>query len=526
MPNLTRRDFIKTTSMAALAFAATGLPLGNKVSAADNCTVKTRYGTFNGFVDENGVKTWLGIPYAQPPVGKLRWQPTQPLKPTNKTFDAKKFGASAIQEFDDIELASKNRQSEDCLTINIWKRSDKKNLPVMFFVHGGSFMHGGTIEPLYNGNNLAAAQDVVVVSFNYRLNIFGFMNFGVIDSAFDGTGHLGMEDQVAALKWVKENISAFGGDPDNVTIFGESAGSISCTLLTVIPAAKGLFQKAIPESGNSRFVHDMEHAAKLTEDFIGLAGTRKMSVLLKKSAEELRDVYLKLFELRIKMAHSDFMPACDGKYIPSDPFTAIKNGDARDIKLLTGVNSYEWGYWLLYDENYFKDFHGTHEKISPVMERYKKRTSHGDEYVYRKWLNGRPDTEENYMDFINQIDWRVGQELDAENQSKFNDVYYYLFSEKSLREELGSFHSLELSFVFNKPFDDLLLEPNPKLVKQVQSSWAAFAATGNPNNETIPHWEKYSVNNRQTMELNATACVCHKDLDTDNLNALRYVYES
>ena len=136
-----------------------------------------------------------------------------------------------------------------------------------------------------------------------------------------------------------------------------------------------------------------------------------------------------------------------------------------------------------------------------------------------------PRQRRKYMAYINQIDWRVGQELDAENQSRFNDVYYYLFSEESLRKELGSFHSLELSFVFNKPFDDLLPEPNPKLVKQVQSSWAAFAATGNPNNETIPHWEKYSVNNRQTMELNSKACVCHKDLNTDNLNALRYVYE-
>ena len=512
--------------MAALALAATGLPLGNeKVFAADNLSVKTRYGTFNGFVDERGVKTWLGIPYAQPPVGKLRWQATQPLKPSNKSFDAKKFGASAIQEDDEIEIASKNVQSEDCLTINIWKRSDKKNLPVMFFIHGGSFMHGGTIEPLYNGNNLAAAQDVIVVSFNYRLNIFGFMNFGAIDPSFEGSGLLGLNDQIAALKWVKENIAQFGGNPDNITIFGESAGSISCMLLTVAPAAKGLFQKAIPESGPSRFVHDMQHAAKLTEDFMALSGTRKMSDLLKKSSAELRDLYVKLFELRIKTAHSDFIPACDGKFLPEDPFTAMKNGDARGVKFLTGVNACEWGYWLLYDENYFKNFYDTHDKISLVMSRYKARTSRTGKEVYRAWLKNRPDTEENYMDFINQVDWRVGQELDAENQSKFNDVYYYLFSEKSLREDLGSFHSLELSFVFDKPFDDLLLVPNPKLVKQIQASWAAFATTGNPNNELIPHWEKYSADNRQTMELNSKGCVCHKNLNADNLSALRYVYE-
>ena len=159
------------------------------------------------------------------------------------------------------------------------------------------------------------------------------------------------------------------------------------------------------------------------------------------------------------------------------------------------------------------------------MSRYKARTGRTSKEVYRAWLKNRPDTEDAYMDFINQLDWRVGQELDAENQSKFNDVYYYLFSEKSLREELGSFHSLELSFVFDKPFDELLPTPNQKLVKQIQASWAAFAATGNPDNEFIPHWEKYSAANRQTMELNSNACVCHKDLNTQNLNALRYIYE-
>ena len=528
MYDLTRRNFIKTAAVgffAVNAFDVMGLFPEERVFSAENCTVKTRYGTFNGFVDEKGVKTWLGIPYAQPPVGKLRWQATQPIKPSNKTFEAKKFGASAIQEDDELEKSSANLQSEDCLTLNIWKRSEKKNLPVMFFIHGGSFMHGGSFEPLYNGNNLAAS-NVIVVSFNYRLNIFGFMHFEFVDSAYENCGYLGLQDQIAALKWVKENISEFGGNPDNITIFGESAGSISCMLLSVTPAAKGLFQKAIPESGPSRFVHDMEHAAKLTEDFMNLSGTRKMSDLMKKSAVELRDIYVKLFEMRIKTAHSDFIPACDGKFLPEDPFTAMKNGAAREIKFLTGINACEWGYWLLYDENYFKNFYETHDRISMVMSRYKKRTGRTSKEVYHDWLKNRPDNAENYMDFINQLDWRVGQELDAENLSKFNDVYYYLFSDKSLREDLGSFHSLELAFVFDKPFDELLPNPNPKLVRQIQSSWAAFAATGNPNNEFIPHWEKYSAGNRQTMELSSKGCVLHKDLDTQNLNALRYIYES
>ena len=210
-PKVTRREFIKTAAMSALAFSAFGVLPDEKVFAASDCTVKTRYGTFNGFVDQNGVKTWLGIPYAKPPVEKLRWQLPQPLKPSNQSFDAKEFGASAIQEDDALEKASQNRQSEDCLTLNIWARGEGKNKPVMVFIHGGGFQTGGTSDPLYCGSNFAAANDVVIVTLNYRVSVFGFVNFASFDPSFEDSGYLGLKDQIAALKWVKENIAQFGG---------------------------------------------------------------------------------------------------------------------------------------------------------------------------------------------------------------------------------------------------------------------------------------------------------------------------
>ena len=206
MYDLTRRNFIKTAALGFLAVNTLGF-LPENAFAAENCAVKTRYGTFNGFVDEKGVKTWLGIPFAQPPVGKLRWQAPQQLKPTNKTFDAKKFGFTAVQIIDNHETDSTNPQSEDCLTLNIWRRGEKKNLPVMVFIHGGGFQTGGSSDPLYNGSNFAAANDVVIVTINYRLAVFGFVNFGAIDSAFEDSGYLGIKDQIAALAWVKENIA-------------------------------------------------------------------------------------------------------------------------------------------------------------------------------------------------------------------------------------------------------------------------------------------------------------------------------
>ena len=189
---------------------------------------------------------------------------------------------------------------------------------------------------------------------------------------------------------------------------------------------------------------------------------------------------------------------------------------------MTGTTATEWRYWYGYFDNFFELFRDSPKSFSPVMLKYTAKTP---QEIYQAWLNGRPDTLENFEDFVNQVDWRVGQELAAEYQSKFGDVYYYLFSEESPDEKLRSCHAVDLPFTFNVG-DHIVPNPNQKLVKVIQSTWAAFATTGNPDNETIPHWEKYSAGNRQTMELNSKGCVCHKDLNTQNLNALRYVYEN
>lgn len=519
---LTRREFIKTVSMATIAFAATNFFSDDKVFAANKkLRIKTRYGTFNGFVGKRGVRTWLGIPYAKPPVDNLRWHAPESLEPSNAEFDAKNFGASAIQDVDKVEPASLNRQSEDCLTLNIWTRSDAVNKPVMVFIHGGGFVSGGTSDPLYNGTNLAAAHEVVVVSLNYRLNIFGFMNFASIDSEFADSGYLGIKDQVAALTWIKENISEFGGNPDNITIFGESAGAASVMLLSVTPAAKGLFQKVIAQSGHLAFYHDPEMSAKLAEEFMEVSGVDNMNELMSKTAAELEQLYEKLAYRREIMTEIDYFPTCDGKFLPLNPFGALKDGGARGIKLMTGNTADEYRYWLLYYDkflNYVREFHA---RLTPVL--YEINFT---EEIYKMWQEKNPDEgEDNYMEFANQMDWRVGQELAAEYQSSFGDVYFYLFNQHSPVGELRSCHAIDLPFVFNNPSPDIEPKPAPNLIKQMQATWISFAATGNPNNDLIPKWESYTVDNRQTMEINAKSWACHKDLNTHNLNDLRRVYE-
>ena len=483
MPNLNRREFIKGAVAGVLAVNTVGL-FPEKIFAADNLSVKTRYGIFNGFLDKNGVQTWLGIPYAKPPVGKLRWQAPQPLKPSNKTFDAKKFGAAAVQVVDPTEDASSySVQSEDCLTLNIWKRGNKKNLPVMVFIHGGGFSVGGSVDSLYNGSKFAAAHDVIIVTLNYRLNVFGFMNFASLDANFEDSGYLGLKDQIAALQWVKENISAFGGNPDNITIFGQSAGSISCMLLTVTPAAKGLFNKAIPQSGHLNFYNTPENSAETAEKFLANSGVKKVGDLVKKSAAEIKSIYEKVSE-GLAGNPSEYLPTCDGKFLPLNPLKTLKDGGARGIKFLTGNVADEWRLWLSFDENFCEHFRTDTKKFSPIFAKYKGKTL--DE-IFKAWLKNRPANDENFIDFTVQFDWRVGQEISAEYQSDFDDVYFYVFSHR-INDELRACHDSDLPYTFNAL--DGLPNAAPNLSKQIQAAWAAFATTGNPtaiaSAKTIP----------------------------------------
>ena len=516
---LSRRDFIKGSAVAIMALATNLFPAD--VQAA-SCQAKTAQGTYNGFIDEKGVQTWLGIPYAQPPVGKLRWQAPQPLKPSNKTFDAKKFGFSPMQDIDMNEAASLTPKNEDCLTLNIWRRGSKKNLPVMVYIPGGGFVNGGGSDPLYYGSNFAAANDVVIVTINYRLNIFGFMNFATIDSTFEDTGYLGLKDQVAALTWVKENISEFGGDPDNITIFGESAGGASTMFLMIAPAAKGLFQKAIAQSGHLMFYHTPEQSAELAEEFMELNGYKNMRELMKKSSHELYKAYERLLNKRDYKTEVDYFPTCDGKFLPLHPLRALKDGAARGIKFMAGTVADEYRYWNLYEADFTDNMADFHTYTTPIV--YEGEFTNQYE-LYEAWKKNHADND-SYLEFANQLEFRVAQELTAEYQSAFDDVYFYLFSQSSPNEILGSCHSIELAFIFGNPKSDIEVNPDPQLVKEMQAAWFNFAATGNPNNSLIPQWQPYKVSDRQSMEMNSDAWTCQKDLNTDNLNELRHVYEN
>ena len=290
---------------------------------------KTRTGIYIG-ESEDSVLSFKGIPYAKAPVGALRWKAPEKLPDSDKVFEAKYFGASSIQVSYKGNLLSSHQQSEDCLTLNICtsESQPKEKKPVIVYFHGGDFTYGGSADPLWDMSNFVKENpDVISVSFNYRLGLLGFIDFSTVSGGeeYPDAANLGLLDQIAALEWVKENIGAFGGDPEKITVMGDGAGGISISLLSAAPRAKGLFRKAVLFSGTP-YISEIngDDSAVLASRLLQVSGAKDMKELL--TLPERR-----LHELTQELKGDLSVPVCDGKLIPEDVFTAIRNGAARDI---------------------------------------------------------------------------------------------------------------------------------------------------------------------------------------------------
>ena len=304
--------------------------------------VKTRTGIYVGEKYKDTI-SYLGIPYAQPPVGSMRWKAPKPLPPSDAVFEAKHLGASAVQVEHKGTILKNHRQSEDCLYLNICVGGEKEEkskrrtqMPVLVLFHHGDFTYGGSADPLlYGANFVENNPDIVFVSFNYRLGIFGFIDFSEIDGgkACPDTSNLGLLDQIAALRWIKENIAAFGGDPENVTVLGFEAGATSISLLAACPEAKGFFQKAFVFNGNPMTVYDTpEGSRNLAKDLLKETNAHTMEELLRHDTETLKSAAQRLWKDMCG-------PTADGKLIPVDVYRAYQEGAALDIEFIIGIPS-------------------------------------------------------------------------------------------------------------------------------------------------------------------------------------------
>ena len=331
------------------------------MSTSAKTVVETSAGKVEGY-QKHDLHIFKGIPYAAPPVGDKRWLPPQPVEPWAGVRQAQSFGAIAPQNVLELDVFKEFRvdepQSEDCLYLNVWTPAlDDERRPVLFWIHGGGFTSGSGSAPIYNGRTLSGRGNVVVVTINYRLGALGFLNLNeVTKGKIPATGNEGLLDQVCALEWVRDNITAFGGDPDNITIFGESAGGMSVGSLLALPQASGLFHRAIPQSGAASTAQTLDGAAQVAEQFLDILGLSASDVDAIRSitVEQMLPAQI---ELPVRMFRTNLrttmplQPVVDGKTLPEVPLDAIKSGSARQISVLVGSTLDEWKLLGMMDQD-------------------------------------------------------------------------------------------------------------------------------------------------------------------------------
>jgi para-nitrobenzyl esterase len=454
--------------------------------------------------DLNGVRAFKGLPYASPPVGSLRWKPPQPVRKWDGVRPVNLFGRSAPQRvlFDDID-PFKDGISEDCLYLNVWTPAETgAALPVFFWIHGGGFAVGSGSEPRYDGGSLAK-HGVVVVTVNTRLNALGFLAHPALTAETGTSGNFAIQDLVMALHWVKSNITQFGGDPNAVTIGGESAGSMFVSLLMSSPKAKGLFHRAIGQSGAwfpsiERPMHSLAQAEKK-----GLAFAAKLGA---KTAEELRNIPVeKILDANPGLG---FWPITDGHIIPAHPPEIFDKAQQSAVPLLAGWNkdegfNFDVSNWPNFKGKAFKDSVAElfPNDAAKVLQLYESPRELGGDIV------------------INNSTWAW---LEAHRKTAKSDIFRYRFDRAPKTPKgwfpdganAGAFHSCEILYAFDnlKAFPWLTDQYDQQVATLMSSYWLNFIKSGNPNSTALPNWPSYRDDKRPVMIIDAKP---HVLLDVD-----------
>lgn len=490
------------------------------MSNVQKTMVATKSGKIEGSF-ENGLYVFKGVPYAAPPVGNLRWMPPQPVKPWSGIRPAKKYGAIAPQNAmpGGIIMQTTQPQDEDCLFLNVWTSGlDNAKRPVMVWIHGGAFTIGSGSDPMYDTDTLPKRGNVVLVTINYRLGMLGFLRLkDATGGKIPATGNEGLMDQVAALKWVRDNIAAFGGDPKNVTVFGESAGGMSIGCLMAMPSAKGLFQKGILESGVGSTAGPLDEAIVTGEHFLKISGIKKDDV---KALRALAPAQLLDFEMKMRTGLAGpgevakitaTAPVIDGDIIPDVPNELARQGSAKDVATIIGTNLDEWKLFGVMQPGFGKlDENEMLKRLSAFMTADSVKVLVA---AYRLAREKRGETTAP-ADILSAIQTDLmfrmpALELVEAQRDNKQLAYNYLFTWKSpvMGGVLGACHALEIGFVFGI-YDDMFCGSGPnadKLAKCMQDAWLAFARTGDPSCESIGKWPVYG-NKRMTMMLDKD---CH-----------------
>ena len=472
--------------------------------------VTTRQGIVSGILDgDEDHYLFAGIPYAKPPVGALRWKAPQRAEPWTGVLDCHSFRPICTQRIVTIPgkrwmcygqeffPGAENACSEDCLYLNLWSPSEKKRggrrLPVLVIVHGGGYTTGSGSVPVLNGRNMSA-EGMIVVTFNYRLGIFGFLAHPALsgENRQHVSGNYGILDQIAALQWVQENIAAFGGDPDCVTVAGESAGGGSVSILYQSPLARGLFQRAFVQSGA---IFDQHSVIQYYAVTLANREQHGRAVLEKYGADTLEKMRALSAEQLLKIsAEGGFGPLIDGYVLPGDYPHVFRPGNQNDVPLLLGSNS---GEGLIFADPRMSE----EDFIRELKARYGEKAG----IVQKAYLNGKIKMPEAVFNERRDRIFEFHMYTFAKMQTRYgkSPVFLYYFDRAVPEVGYGAFHSSALEYFYrNLPCTDVHWEETDRELSDRMARYLQnFMITGDPNEKELPRWNAYSCQADEVMEL-------------------------
>jgi para-nitrobenzyl esterase len=494
-----RRRFLYTGGAALAAYGLTS----SCGQAKAGPLVKTAQGKIRG-LDLNGAHGFYGIRYGESTAGARRFLPAAKPAAWSGEFEAFEFGPEAPQvqphgEIPEVRATIRpTPMNEDCLRLNVWTpQVGAGKRPVMVWFHGGGYTSGNGSYWIYDGANMARRHDVVMVTLNHRLNSFGFTYLAHLGGEAERSANLGMMDCVAALEWVRDNIAAFGGDPSNVTIFGQSGGAGKVSTLLAMPSAQGLFHKAIVQSGSNPVGVNKEDAIRSAETFLAKVGAKTLAELQAMSMEQLLEANNTTQGLRLA-------PVVDGVTLPTDPFSPSAPAISASIPLLTGTTETE----VTFFPNQPLDPIDGAELLRRVKAVVPKATDAQARNVIEMYRKGRPGISDIDLALIIESDvrFRPGVVQQAElKAAQPAPVYLYYFTWRTpVRDgKLKSMHTLEIPFVTANVDNATSMtgtgEDRYALEQRMSAAWAAFARTGNPNHSGLPEWPKFDPQSRATM---------------------------